>query len=209
MLEYPTRFDPKRMGNGFLQYYPPQNAYHPGVDFNWGIGNQDKWQDVVCPTWGTVEYVSPKGTNGGLGNYVVVHHPTMGVWTRFLHLDSISVVVGQKLSPSQFIGKLGDTGTLSAHLHFEVLNDKGLAFIKEWKRPYGRYPAGMAKAEVAARWIDPMKWIAENSHVEPFDPEALRKRRAAAENALKWAPPERKNLLTRLIERIGAALAGR
>ena len=35
MLTYPTRFDGRRTGNGFLAYYGDHRVYHPGVDFNW------------------------------------------------------------------------------------------------------------------------------------------------------------------------------
>jgi len=166
MLLYPTRFQTARTGNKFLDYYAPHDVFHPGVDFNWGLTrNADKGQPIFAPTWGIVEYVSPVGTNGGLGNYLVIKHPGLAVWTRYLHMDSITVNAGGRVAPGQTIGFLGDTGTVSAHLHMEVLNYKGLAFIRDARRPYGGYPVGVAKDEVAAMFVDPMKFIGENDHV--------------------------------------------
>src|SRR4051794_38440999 len=128
MLPNPTRTD--RIGLKYLEYYAPHKAFHPGVDFNWGpLPGSDKGQPVLTPARGKVIYVSPKGTNGGLGNYLVVEHPQLGTWTRYLHLDDVAVKRGQKVLQEQLLGHLGDSGTTSAHLHFEVLNGQGFIFI--------------------------------------------------------------------------------
>lgn len=164
MLLYPTRFDPKKFGNTFLAYYAPHKVYHPGTDFNWGPSpNSDRGQDVVAPASGVVVYVSPRGTNGGLGNYLVIHHPQFGVWTRYLHLEEVLVGIGQHVGQGDRIALLGDTGTVSAHLHLEVLNEKGLAFVRDWTRPYGRYPLSLSKSAVKAMFLDPIKWIESNT----------------------------------------------
>lgn len=165
MLLYPTRLDSNRTGNGYLTYYAQHRVFHPGVDFNWGpSANADRGQPVFSPTWGIVEFVSPVGTNGGLGNYLVIDHPGLGVWTRYLHLDRIVVRRGDRIAPGQPIGMLGDSGTTSSHLHFEVLNQIGLDFIRRWHRPYGRYPVGLRKDEVASMFLDPIRWIEQSEH---------------------------------------------
>src|SRR3954462_1670538 len=109
MLDTPTRTS--RTGYGYLQSDNDHNVDHPGVDRNWGpYGNSDLGQPVIPHTWGIVEYVSPEGYNGGLGNYLVLYYPHLKRWARFLHLDSIIVKVGDKTPPKQTIAYLGTSG---------------------------------------------------------------------------------------------------
>lgn len=173
MLDHPTRFNPSSIGNGFLQYYAPHNVYHPGIDYNWGpTSNSDLGQPVWAPTYGEIIFISERGTNGGLGQYVVVYHPDFGVWTRYLHLDSVhpEMYPGRKLYKKQEFAALGNSGTSSAHLHFEVLNKTGLNWIKNHFRPFGRYPSGLSKNVVASMWIDPELFIQQNDHVPHVPP---------------------------------------
>jgi murein DD-endopeptidase MepM/ murein hydrolase activator NlpD len=180
-LPNPTRTD--RVGLKFLEYYKPHAVWHPGTDFNWGpLPNSDKGQPVTSPASGVVAYASPKGTNGGLGNYCVVYHPKLAVWTRYLHLDAIAVRPAQIVSQGQLLGHLGNSGPSTAHLHFEVVNAKGFEWVKNWHRPYGRYPSGLGKKEVASMWIDPVKWLKENTESPPLPPtEAGKEGRERAE----------------------------
>jgi len=202
MLTYPTRFDGRKTGNGFLAYYGGHNVYHPGVDFNWGANaNADKGQDVVAIASGVVVYVSPRGTNGGLGNYLVIHHPRLNVWTRCLHLDDVVVRAGDEVRQGQLVGFLGDSGTTSSHLHAEVLNAQGLAWIRDWRRPYGRYPEGLPKAVVAAMWLDPLRFI--ETTTEPAQPHPITEAGIAARLRAK----QRK--LKRLSDAVKAMLARR
>src|SRR4051794_7155238 len=185
MLPDPTRYD--HIGNAYLTYYAPHKVFHPGVDLNWGsTANADYGQDVISPDWGIVVYVSPVGTNGGLGNYLVIQHPHEGVWTRYLHLEEILVRVGDKVAPYQVIAKLGESGTDSPHLHFEVMNERGFTFVRDWVRPYGRYPSGLSKQAVAGMWLDPLAWLRDTKL--PVPPPAntdLQQKLAQAQNALK------------------------
>ncbi|EKI8122939.1 phage tail spike protein [Enterococcus faecalis] len=66
---------------------------------------------------GTVETVTYDGTGG---NYVVVKHDD-GYWTYYGHLDSVDLVVGEKVTTSSRVGIMGSTGLAKGiHLHFEV-----------------------------------------------------------------------------------------
>ncbi len=54
------------------------------------------------------------------GNYVMIYHGN-GLYTRYLHLDSLSVSVGQQVTKGQKVGLMGNTGnSFGAHLHFDV-----------------------------------------------------------------------------------------
>ena len=45
-----------------------------------------------------------------------------GLYTRYLHLDSLSVSVGQQVTKGQKLGVMGNTGnSFGAHLHFDVM----------------------------------------------------------------------------------------
>lgn len=66
---------------------------------------------------GTVEYA---GWYYGYGYYVKINHGN-GLVTTYAHLNSIAVVVGQKVSNGQQIGRVGNSGASQGpHLHFEV-----------------------------------------------------------------------------------------
>lgn len=198
MLHHPTLFDPNREGYGFLQK-TDKGLFHPGVDYNNGYGDQDRGQEVWAPTWGTVEYVSPIGTNGGLGNYFVLCHPHNNAWTRYMHLEKIIVHIGETVYPKQICAYLGDTGTVSSHLHSEALTAEGIEFIKNYHRPYGRYSGGLSQDQVLRYWKDPIQWIeTENHYVGPDHQKKLMQ----AQNALRWATGLRRNMLLRLIERL-------
>ena len=55
------------------------------------------------------------------GNYVMIYHGN-GLYTRYLHLDSLSVSVGQQVTKGQKLGVMGNTGnSFGAHLHFDVM----------------------------------------------------------------------------------------
>lgn len=67
-----------------------------------------------------VGMVSFAGWQSGYGRLVIVQHPN-GYETRYAHLSSIDVEVGQQVKRGQTIGKLGNSGaSTGAHLHFEV-----------------------------------------------------------------------------------------
>ena len=65
------------------------------------------------------------GWGGAYGNTVVVQHSD-GTQTRYAHLASIHVSVGQSVTAGQHIGDVGSTGNSTGpHLHFEVMDSQG------------------------------------------------------------------------------------
>ncbi|EOK16158.1 phage tail tip lysozyme [Enterococcus faecalis] len=99
------------------------NVIHGGIDIaSVPAGTSPP---VYVARSGTVETVTYDGTGG---NYVVIKHDD-GYWTYYGHLDSVDLVVGEKVTTSSRVGIMGSTGLAKGiHLHFEVW--KGA----QWKR---------------------------------------------------------------------------
>ncbi len=104
----------------------------PTYGFNWGILHDHNAVDianncgtpVVASADGLVIDAASSGYNGGYGSYIIIEHPN-GVETRYAHLQSLSVSIGDYVKQSQQIGLMGQTGDATGcHVHFEVLGAK-------------------------------------------------------------------------------------
>ncbi|MFJ4778843.1 M23 family metallopeptidase [Streptomyces sp. NPDC088762] len=85
---------------------------HTGIDFHAASGTS-----VHAVGAGTVVEA---GWGGAYGNNVVIKHND-GTYTQYGHMSSLSVSVGQQVTPGQQIGLSGSTGNSSGpHLHFEA-----------------------------------------------------------------------------------------
>ena len=88
---------------------------HDGTDFGVPCGTP-----VHAAGAGTV--VS-RGVRGAYGNQVVVQHGD-GLETSYNHLASQSVTVGERVTRSTVVGRVGSTGvSTGCHLHFMVRRD--------------------------------------------------------------------------------------
>ena len=89
-----------------------QRAQHDGLDLKNEVGTP-----VLATAPGTVIYA---GWMRDYGRVVEVDHG-LGIHTRYAHLKSITVTVGQKVDFRQELGKLGNSGrSTGPHLHYEV-----------------------------------------------------------------------------------------
>lgn len=63
------------------------------------------------------------GWNGGYGNFILIEHPFgNNVFTRYAHLEKMTVQIGDYVKQGQEIGLMGETGDATGcHLHFEVI----------------------------------------------------------------------------------------
>ena len=87
-------------------------ALHTGLDLHGETGDA-----VRATADGTV---TAAGRSGGYGRVVDVDHGN-GLSTRYGHLSSIGVRVGQSVKTGQIIGKVGSTGrSTGPHLHYET-----------------------------------------------------------------------------------------
>jgi murein DD-endopeptidase MepM/ murein hydrolase activator NlpD len=115
-LARPTQGTEQTSGFGVREDpFTGQAAFHPGLDFA---------GPVMTPVYSTAPgVVSFTGVRSGYGDTVEIDHGH-GFKTRFGHLASISVTVGQKVGIHQKIGGIGSTGrSTGPHLHYEVWVD--------------------------------------------------------------------------------------
>ncbi len=93
--------------------FGPRGArFHTGIDLPAPSGTA-----VFSAAVGTVTHAGPLA--GGWGITVIVRHGP-GLRTIYAHLSSVSVRVGQAVSPQTRLGPVGQTGDATGpHLHFE------------------------------------------------------------------------------------------
>jgi murein DD-endopeptidase MepM/ murein hydrolase activator NlpD len=97
---------------GRIDPFTRRLSFHPGVDFG------GPWGSTVGATApGVVVWA---GGRGGYGNMVEIDHG-YGFKTRYGHLSSILVKVGDRVEKGSPIGKLGSTGrSTGPHVHYEI-----------------------------------------------------------------------------------------
>jgi murein DD-endopeptidase MepM/ murein hydrolase activator NlpD len=89
---------------------------HPGVDLAAPRGTP-----VVASATGIVVDMKKSDLQAGYGNFIDIDHGH-GFVTRYAHLETISVRLGQRIKKGSMIGSVGRTGgSVAPHLHFEVL----------------------------------------------------------------------------------------
>lgn len=102
---------------------PNGASFHPAIDISCPSGTP-----VYATADGVVEKVDNETTLGGAGNYVNIKHDN-GLMTQYLHLKSVSVVAGQRVSACQQIALSGNSGkdkqgnAYAAHLDYRVRFD--------------------------------------------------------------------------------------
>lgn len=109
-----SKFGPRKKKDGSW-------GYHHGIDMA-----AIKGTPVKAPAAGTV--VEAAHSQKGYGKTVVIKHTDGIHHTRYAHLNTIAVNVGQKVATGQRLGAVGNTGFVRGknggenahHLHFEV-----------------------------------------------------------------------------------------
>ena len=101
-----------------IRKHPIHNVLkkHKGIDFVASVGT-----DIRSTADGIVEFIGKN--DHGYGNQIIICHSN-GYKTRYAHLKSIGVKVGDSIKAKEKIGELGATGTVTgAHLHYEVIKN--------------------------------------------------------------------------------------
>ncbi|MBO0662844.1 M23 family metallopeptidase [Jiella sp. MQZ9-1] len=92
-----------------------RRALHSGIDFAVPRG-----RPIQATAAGRVIHAGPAG---GYGNMVEIDHGN-GITTRYGHMSTISVTVGEEVSRNETIGAVGSTGrSTGPHLHYEIRED--------------------------------------------------------------------------------------
>ena len=93
------------------------SLHHQGIDIPASYGQPVKPFSngkVVFANW-----------NGGFGKIVIIRHNN-GLVSKYAHLSTINVGMGQKVGRNSIIGRIGTTGIATgAHLHFETHGSGG------------------------------------------------------------------------------------
>jgi murein DD-endopeptidase MepM/ murein hydrolase activator NlpD len=112
-LAHPTTATPETSSFGVrLDPFTGRPALHTGLDF---AGQYMTPIHATAP--GIVSFV---GVRTGYGNTVEIDHGG-GFKTRYAHLQSYSVRVGERVAVGERIGAMGSTGrSTGVHLHYEV-----------------------------------------------------------------------------------------
>ena len=109
-----------------------QVSFHSGVDLLATAGTP-----VLSAGQGTVAF---SGQQDNYGILVVINH-AQGRQTRYGHLSSSTVTLGQLVKPGEQLGTVGMTGqpdSPQSHLHFEVRHNSSLGWVAEDPAPYFR-----------------------------------------------------------------------
>ena len=109
-----------------------QVSFHSGIDLFAAPGTP-----VLSAAGGTVAF---SGQQDNYGILVVVNH-AQGRQTRYAHLSSSTVTLGQQVKQGEQLGTTGMTGQPDSnqpHLHFEVRHNSSLGWVAEDPTPYFR-----------------------------------------------------------------------
>lgn len=92
----------------------PENIdYHNGLDISATQGT-----NIYAVYDGTVEF---SGWKDSYGNFVVLYHPALGVYTFYAHASSLVAKQGSSVKQGDVIAKIGSTGNSTGpHLHFGI-----------------------------------------------------------------------------------------
>jgi len=148
-LKSPLKFEP-RITSRFSssRRHPVLNVRraHLGVDYAALVGSS-----VVAVSNGTV---SRAGWSGDAGRMVAIRHSS-GYESMYLHLSSVAVRVGQRVSQGDLIGRVGSSGlSTGPHLDYRLRKDgKYVDPLKEHRRmpPGDPIPATLMEAFAAER----------------------------------------------------------
>lgn len=180
MWQQPTKFTNEYPDgwNGYthLDWNATEKCYHPGDDYNFGYGNDDLGQDAVACYDATVIHTS-KSTSG-YGNIVVLKHTlgynlkryikdtygidTSELYSLYAHLKDIAVKAGDTLKTGERVGSVGNSGTVWAHLHFEIYAPIGELAKKGWRF----WPSTWSKEQIQQYWIPAYLFIESTKNTE-------------------------------------------
>ena len=130
-----TPRDPDRVAVSTSQVrLPDYKGYFidPAEGFNWGRLHNYNAVDIantcgtpiIAAAEGLIVDAGMNGWNQGYGSYIMIEHPN-GTKTRYAHLSTEQVSIGDYVKQGDQLGAMGQTGEATGcHLHFEVYGAK-------------------------------------------------------------------------------------
>ncbi len=118
----PSLADPLPSGRVTRGFGPSRNPVSQGEEFHKGIDlAAADGTPVLAADGGTVELASKEYAPLPSAGTVIVLDHGQGRKTFYSHLSTLKVEAGQRVTPGQAIGSVGNTGVSTGpHLHFEV-----------------------------------------------------------------------------------------
>lgn len=120
-------------------------VFHSGMDLVAAVGDP-----VQAAGDGTIAFV---GDRQPYGTLVVINHAS-GRQTRYAHLASTTVTLGQRVTAGEVIGTVGQTGQPDvslAHLHFELRYSSDLGWVADDPRPFLDAILGLPRSPIEPR----------------------------------------------------------
>lgn len=128
-------------------------SIHTGIDLQ-RSANRDAGQPVYSIANGRVTFAARGG--GTWGNVVVIEHSESILYSRYAHLENVTVRVGDNVRVGQQIAVIGKSGMgyvpNGEHLHFDI------SFTRLLKGNPLHW-AGDNRTPVAANYVDPTSFL--------------------------------------------------
>jgi len=129
--------------------YPLQEAANVALAYGWQINPQNgevffhSGVDLLAAVGSPVQAIAPGNVvfaqeQGSYGNLVIINHGG-GMQSRYAHLGSINVKVGQQVNGGDVLGTVGTTGQPAAkepHLHFEMRSSSSQGWVAQDPKGY-------------------------------------------------------------------------
>lgn len=113
--------DLNKLASGFgIRIHPIHKGkyMHAGIDFA-----APRNTPVYATAYGKVKLVKQSKDQTGYGNQIEIDHNN-GYVTKYAHLETINVKIGEEVKRGQVIGLVGNSGgSVAPHLHYEVRKD--------------------------------------------------------------------------------------
>jgi len=113
--------DPSTILSGYgMRINPFHKAvhHHPGIDIALPRGT-----NIIATASGIVKTVKRSDLQAGYGNFIEIDHGN-NVITRYAHLETVAVRVGQKIDKGATIASSGNSGgSVAPHLHYEIIRN--------------------------------------------------------------------------------------
>ncbi|MEM7554226.1 MAG: M23 family metallopeptidase [Cyanobacteria bacterium P01_A01_bin.84] len=129
--------------------YPLSETFQVGFPYGWQVHPTTKevffhsGTDLLATNGTFVQAIAPgkvvfAGEKGSYGNLVIINHEG-GLQSRYAHLESVQVNLGQTVNQGDLLGAVGSTGEPTikrSHLHLEIRSSSSLGWVAKDPKEY-------------------------------------------------------------------------